>query len=103
MHLRLLRVRLETERHEIEGTLLLPTEGYRSRLTDFLNAQGSDFLAVTDAQLSWRAAGRPAEAHRYLAVSVRHIVLAAELEDLGPAGGAAPDPVAGASTPPPPA
>jgi hypothetical protein len=101
MHDRLLRVRLETERHVVEGTLQLPTEGYRSRLTDFLGAHDADFLAVTDAELAWRGAERPAEQHAYLAVSVRHVVLVVELDDLGPAGDAPPERVVTASTPPP--
>ena len=50
MHFRHERVRIETARHEIEGTLQLPHEGFRSRLTDFLNAQGDDFLPLTDAR-----------------------------------------------------
>ena len=105
MHYRLLRVRLETDRHVIEGTLQLPSEGYRSRMTDFLNSHDSDFLPVTDATLTLRGEERPAERHDYLAVSVRHLLLGIELESLGTfdATGEAPsDPVFVASTPPPP-
>ena len=76
-------MRLETERHAIEGTLQLPNEGYRSRMTDFLNSHDSDFLPITEAQLTWAGNERPAERHDYLAVSVRHIVLGVELESLG--------------------
>src|ERR1700754_1406607 len=83
MHYRRLRVRLETEGHVIEGTLQLPREGYRSRMTDFLNSHDSDFLPVTDASLMPRDAGSAPERHAYLAVSVRHIVLCVELESLG--------------------
>ena len=46
MHFRRERVRIETQRHEIEGTLQLPNEGFRSRTTDFLNAQERDFLVL---------------------------------------------------------
>jgi Family of unknown function (DUF6812) len=83
MHFRRLRVRLETERHAIEGTLQLPNEGYRSRMTDFLNSHDSDFLPITEARVSWLGSERPPESHEYLAVSVRHIVLGVELESLG--------------------
>jgi len=83
MHYRRLRVRLETERHTIEGTLQLPNEGYRSRMTDFLNSHDSDFLPITDAELTWPGGTRGTEIHSYLAVSVRHIVLGVELESLG--------------------
>ena len=82
MHFRRLRVRLETERHAVEGTLQLPSEGYRSRMTDFLNSHDSDFLPITDAQITWPGEERPTEHHEYLAVSVRHIVLGVELESL---------------------
>lgn len=104
MHHRRLRVRLETERHVIEGTLQLPSEGYRSRMTDFLNSHDSDFLPVTDAVLTARDGGEAAERHDYLAVSVRHIVLGVELASLGTfdAGGEPPaEPVVVVSTPPP--
>jgi hypothetical protein len=83
MHFRRLRVRMETERHAIEGTLQLPSEGYRSRMTDFLNSHDSDFLPITDAVLSWLGDERAPEHHDYLAVSVRHVVLGVELESLG--------------------
>ena len=105
MHFRRLRVRLETERHVIEGTLQLPSEGYRSRLTDFLNSHDSDFLPVTDARLDARDRDGSAERHDYLAVSVRHIVLGVELADLGTfdATGEPPsEPLLVVSTPPPP-
>jgi hypothetical protein len=104
MHFRRLRVRLETERHVIEGTLQLPSEGYRSRMTDFLNSHDSDFLPVTDARLGGLAADGPVERHEYLAVSVRHIVLGVELEDLGTfdeAGAPPAEPLFVRSTPPP--
>jgi hypothetical protein len=104
MHFRRLRVRLETERHVIEGTLQLPNEGYRSRMTDFLNSHESDFLPVTDAALRTRDTDGPVERHEYLAVSVRHVVLGVELETLGTfdASGEPPaEPVFVVSTPPP--
>ena len=104
MHIRRARVRIETDRHLIEGTLRLPAEGYRSRLTDFLNAHGNDFIAVTDAELARQDGASPLENHPYLAVAARHVVLAVELESLGifdEAGEPPGDPVATASTPPP--
>ena len=73
------RVRIETARHEIEATLQLPQEGFRSRLTDFLNAQGDDFLALTDAEVTWLDGARAPEHHAYLALASRHVVLVVEL------------------------
>jgi uncharacterized protein DUF6812 len=104
MHSRRERVRIETERHEIEGTLLLPNEGFRSRTTDFLNAHGDDFLALTDAEVAYLDGTREAERHEYLAVAARHVVLVVELGSLGVVDetGAPPaDAPLAASTPPP--
>ncbi len=83
MHFRRERVRIETHRHEIEGTLQVPNEGFRSRTTDFLNAHERDFHALTDVELTWLDGSREAERHEYLALSVRHVVLVVELETLG--------------------
>ena len=79
MQLRQERVRIETARHEIEATLQLPQEGFRSRLTDFLNAQGDDFLALTDAEVTWLDGARAPEHHAFLALASRHVVLVVEL------------------------
>jgi hypothetical protein len=99
------RVRIETQRHEIEGTLQLPHEGFRSRTTDFLNAQERDFLALTEAEVRWLDGDRKPERHDFLAVAVRQIVMVLELETLGviDESGAAPEPahLATLSTPPP--
>src|SRR3954470_14691794 len=83
MHFRHERVRIETERHEIEGTIQLPNEGFRSRTTDFLNAHDREFLAMTDVELTWLDGQRERERHEYLALAVRHIVLVLELATLG--------------------
>jgi hypothetical protein len=94
------RVRIETQRHEIEGTLQLPNEGYRSRTTDFLNAHERDFLALTDAEIRWLDSGRPVEQHEFLAVAVRQIVVVLELETLGMVDEDEPR-LSAVSTPPP--
>jgi hypothetical protein len=93
------RVRIETARHEIEATLQLPHEGFRSRLTDFLNSQGDAFLALTDAEVSWLDGSHSAERHDYLALAVRHVVLVVELAVLDEPEEAVP--AFTASTPPP--
>jgi hypothetical protein len=104
MHFRHERVRIETDRHEIEGTIQLPNEGFRSRTTDFLNAHERDFLAMTDVELTWLDASREPERHEYLALAVRHIVVVLELETLGifDETGAEPRPVHLAASQPPP-
>ena len=82
MQVRRIRVQIETERLRITGTLQLPTEGYRSRTTDFLNANETGFIALTDAELSAVGGGEP-EDRSYVAVGCRHIAALHELEDLG--------------------
>jgi hypothetical protein len=105
MHFRRERVRLETQRHEIEGTLQLPNEGFRSRTTDFLNAHEREFLALTDAEVQWLDSSRKPERHEFLAVAIRQIVMVLELETLGvidDSGGVPePAPLAAVSTAPP--
>ena len=100
MHFRRERVRIETQRHEMEGTLQLPTEGYRSRTTDFLNAHEREFIALIDVEVRWLDSAHEPEHHEYLAVAVPHIVMAIELEDLGTVEDSGPPPFV-ASAPPP--
>lgn len=82
MSFRRLRLRVETSGHVIEGTLQLPTEGYRSRTTDYLNAHDSDFIALVDARVR-PLDGSPATEHDYIAVNLRQAVLVVEVEQLG--------------------
>ena len=83
MRIRRERVRVETQRHIIEGTLQLPHEGYRSRTTDFLNAHDTDFIALIDAEVTWADGSREAEHQDFLAISARHNNLVTELQTLG--------------------
>jgi hypothetical protein len=73
------RVRIETARHEIEGTLQLPHEGFRSRLTDYLNTQSDAFLPLTDVDVAYLDGSREPEHHDYLALATRPVVLVIEL------------------------
>jgi hypothetical protein len=69
------RIRIETSGHRIEGLLTLSREGYRSRVSDVLNASERDFLTLTDVTLE-PLAGGTVESHPFLAVARRHIVFA---------------------------
>ena len=55
------RIRIETERHRIVGELTLARDGYRSRVSDVLNAPERDFLTLTDVTVE-PLAGRPGRA-----------------------------------------
>ena len=69
------RIVVETSRCRISGTLRLPRDGYRSRLTDYLNSAERTFVALTDVEVV-PFDGGPAERRPFLAVSLSHIVLA---------------------------
>ena len=84
MQVRRVRLQIDTVRQRIVGTLQLPTEGYRSRTTDFLNAHETGFIALTDVALHPHDGGE-ATRHPYAAIGARHIVTLTELEDLGTA------------------
>jgi hypothetical protein len=74
------RIRIETERHRIEGLLTLARDGYRSRVSDALNASERDFLTLTDVKVE-PLEGGPAELHSYLTLARRHIVFAVSAEE----------------------
>lgn len=47
-----IRVRIETSRYAITGTVHPPAIAYRSRLSDLLNQKEAVFLSVTDVEAS---------------------------------------------------
>ena len=67
---------LETARHRITGVLRLPREGYRSRLTEYLNAPGQRFIPLTDAQVTLLEGEERPERHGFLLVAIDRLVLA---------------------------
>ncbi len=73
------RIRVETERHRIEGALTLARDGYRSRVSDVLNASERDFITLTDVTVA-PLDGGPVELHPYLSLARRHIVFAVAVE-----------------------
>jgi hypothetical protein len=77
---RLERVRIETERHRIEGLLTLARDGYRSRVSDVLNASERDFITLTDVTVE-PLEGGARELHAYMSLARRHIVFAVAAPD----------------------
>ena len=71
-----MRIIVETDRHRITGLLRLPADGYRSRLTDYLNASERVFVALTDVEVAGLQGEVRVERRPFLALSLRHIVLA---------------------------
>jgi hypothetical protein len=70
------RIIVETARYRITGTLRLPRDGYRSRLTDYLNASERSFLPLTDVEISSLEGPGGAERRAFVALSLGQIVLA---------------------------
>jgi len=76
------RIIVETERHRFTGTVRLSADGYRSRLTDHLNAGEREFLALTDVQIaSLEDPSHPHTHHPYVALGRRHIVFATSADE----------------------
>jgi hypothetical protein len=70
------RIVVETDRYRISGVLQLPRDGYRSRMTDYLNASERSFLALTDVEIAPLDGTGPSESRAFIALSLHHIVLA---------------------------
>ena len=75
METRIERVVLETDRHRIVGDLTLPREGYRSRLSDFLNRGDLDFIPLVNVEISGLNGG-PSDERPFIAVARTHVHLA---------------------------
>jgi len=78
---RLENVVVETDRYRIEGKLTLPREGYRSRLSDYVNQRDRDFFAFQDATMT-PLSGGDGRTVPFPMVARRHVVL------VTPVGGA---------------
>jgi len=74
------RIVVETERYRITGVLRLPKDGYRSRLTDYLNASERTFLPLTEVEIVSLENDSPIERRPFMALSLRHVVLAMPAE-----------------------
>jgi hypothetical protein len=68
----------ETDRYRVTGRLSMARDGYRSRLSDYLNAPERAFLALTDVELTPLDGSGPPARYEFLALSVGHIVFAVE-------------------------
>lgn len=74
------RIRLETPRYRMEGFLTLPRDGYRSRVSDYLNAaQRGPFLSLSDVTVQ-SLEDHSSEQYPFLAVSRGQIVFLVELD-----------------------
>jgi hypothetical protein len=74
------RIMVETSRYRITGVLRLPRDGYRSRLTDYLNSSERAFLPLTDVEIIPLEGERRSERRAFVALSIGHIVLATPVD-----------------------
>lgn len=75
------RMLIETTRHRIAGTITLARDGYRSRVSDLLNAPDRDFISLTDVTIEVLDHDGPGTHHDFMAVSRRHIIFAIPEDD----------------------
>ena len=69
------RIVVETARYRVTGLLRLPKDGYRSRLTDYLNAAERNFLPLTDVEIEQLDRGT-IERRAFVALSLSQVVMA---------------------------
>jgi hypothetical protein len=70
------RVVIETDRHRITGSITMPSGGFRSRLSDFLNHAEKEFIALTEAVVTPVEGNGSVERRDFVVVGRQHIVLA---------------------------
>ncbi len=73
------RIELETSRHRMTGYVTLARNGFRSRVSDLLNASEREFIALTDVELHPLDGGAPVT-REFVAVSRQHIVYVCPLD-----------------------
>jgi hypothetical protein len=75
--LRLEQIVLETDRWRIEGQLTLPREGYRSRLSDYVNQRDREFFSIQDATLTALDPPEEVQTMEFVMIARSHIRLIA--------------------------
>jgi hypothetical protein len=76
------RISIDTPRHRIVGVATLASDGYRSRLSDLLNAPEREFIALTDASVEVLDGNAEVQHHDFIAVHRQHVVFAVSLGEV---------------------
>ena len=76
------RISIDTARHRIVGVATLAADGYRSRLSDLLNAPEREFIALTDATVELLDSAAEVAHHEFIAVHRQHVVFAFSLGEV---------------------
>jgi hypothetical protein len=83
------RISIQTPRHRIVGVATLASDGYRSRLSDLLNAPERDFIPLTNVTVTELDGDHEVTRHEVIAVHRQHVVFAIPLGEVAePASGA---------------
>jgi hypothetical protein len=83
MENRIERIVLETAAERIVGDLTMPREGYRSRLSDYLNRGDLDFIPLANVEIS-ALDGSSVLEREFVAVARGHIRFAYPLDGIDP-------------------
>jgi hypothetical protein len=70
---------VEIERNRIQGALHLPAEGYRSRLSDYMNQREAEFLPMSDCTIPTLETDQERRVE-FLLVARRHVRLIAPVD-----------------------
>ena len=76
MDTRVERIVLETDRQRIVGDVTMPREGYRSRLSDYLNRGDMDFIPLANAVITAIDGSDSTEELDFIAVGRVHVQVA---------------------------
>lgn len=74
MDLRKEKVVVETDRYRVTGSMTLPADGFRSRLSDHVNREDLAFFTIVDAELT-PLDGGASQATPVLLLSREHVRL----------------------------
>jgi hypothetical protein len=75
------RLLFETDRYRIRGSVTLSRGGYRSRISDVLNATERSFIPLTDVTVEPLDGEGPAQRYAFMALAREHVVFAIALDD----------------------
>jgi hypothetical protein len=82
MDTRVQRIVVETARFRIVGDVTLPTEGFRTRLSDVLNRADTGFIPLVNVELT-PTEGGSAQTIPFVAVARNRIEIAFEVDSGG--------------------
>ncbi len=80
-HRRHERVIVETERYRFVGTLTLPAEGYRTRVSDLFNTTDREFIVLSDVEISAHGIAEEIGRRPFAAISRSRIVFVTDYSD----------------------